>query len=46
MRYAQQWYVLGTCGLILVLDILLSPAKKPQTSGETVCELLQESDKA
>ena len=46
VRYAQQWYVLGTCGLILVLDILLSPAKKPQTAGEAVLQLLQESDKA
>lgn len=41
VRYAQQWYVLGACGIILVLDILLTPEKKKKTAGETVWEKLQ-----
>lgn len=45
VSYAQRWYVLGACGLILVLDILLTPKKKRQTSGEAVLQLLQDEDK-
>lgn len=45
VRYAQQWYVLGACGLILTADILLTPERKRQTVGEAVWQLLQGADK-
>lgn len=47
VNYVQRWYVLVTCGGVLVLDMLLSPektAKEPSVGEKVLEDLLRSSD--